>query len=163
LAFLLAAAACAVPAVVGLLAFLNPLRQKSQAGEFMRLATLDSLPDDGTPRKAVVFMDQVDAWNRVPNQPVGSVYLRKVGKNEILALQVLCPHAGCLVSFDAEKKSYNCPCHGANFDMEGKRLEASSQSPRDLDVLEAEVRNGTEVWVRFQKFLLGKTEKVAEA
>ena len=52
-------------------------------------------------------------------------------------------------------RGFFCPCHRATFDLAGKRLQATSHSPRDLDTLAAEVRNGTEVWVQFQNFKLG--------
>ena len=52
---------------------------------------------------------------------------------------------------DAEKKGYFCPCHNASFDIEGKRLDATSSSPRDLDTLECKIE-GSEVWVRLPEF-----------
>jgi len=161
LAVLLGAAAYVPAVAVGVVSFLNPLRQKGQAGQFMRLATLDALPADETPLKITVTMDRVDAWNRVPNQPVGAVFLRRVGPKEVRAIHVVCPHAGCFVSYDAAKKGFFCPCHNASFNIEGKRLDATSSSPRDLDTLECKVE-GSEVWVRFQNFRSGTSEKTAE-
>jgi Rieske Fe-S protein len=161
LAVLLGAAAYLPPVALGVESFLNPLRQKRQAGQFMRLATLDALPADGVPLKTTVTMDRVDAWNRVPNQPVGAVFLRRVGPKEVRAIQVVCPHAGCLVSYEAAKKGFFCPCHNASFDIEGKRLDAVSSSPRDLDTLECKIE-GSEVWVRFENFRTGTSDKIAE-
>jgi menaquinol-cytochrome c reductase iron-sulfur subunit len=155
--------AYAVPALTGLAALLNPLRQKSEAGEFMRLATLDTLPADGTPQAVSVVADRNDAWNRFPNEPIGAVFLRRTGAGQIEALNVVCPHAGCSVQYEAGENKLFCPCHAASFDLSGKRLDATSPSPRDLDTLDAEVRNGNEVWVRFQNFRTGTTEKVPEA
>lgn len=157
------AAAYTTPVLAGVAAFLNPLRMKSQAGEPIRLATLEVLPDDGTPRKFPIIMDRTDAWSRFPNEPVGAVYLRKVGKNQVEAFQIVCPHAGCFVGYDAEKNAFACPCHGATFDLSGKRLGDNSPSPRDLDALVVEIRNDKEVWVTFQNFRTGIPEKVAEA
>jgi len=89
-----------VPATVGVVTFLNPLRQKSQSGQFMRLASLDVLPDDGTPRKVPVIADRTDAWNTYPAEPIGAVFLRRTGA-KVTALQVICPHAGCSINFEA--------------------------------------------------------------
>ena len=152
-----------VPAAAGIAAFLNPLRQKSQSGQFMRLASLDMLPDDGTPRKVPVIADRVDAWNTYPAEPIGAVYLRRTGK-EVVALQVICPHAGCSVGFvaSADGGKFFCPCHIANFDLAGKRTDAVSPSPRDMDSLDVEIRNENEVWVKFQTFGLGTANKVAQ-
>lgn len=152
------------PAVAGIVAFLNPLRQKSQGGQFLRLASLDGLPEDGTPRRVPVIADRVDAWNRFPAEPIGAVFLRRVG-DEVTALQVVCPHAGCSIGFDgsASDGKFFCPCHAASFDLSGKRTDATSPSPRDMDTLEVEIRNKTEVWVRFQTFNLGTAAKTAQA
>ncbi len=162
LAVLLGAAAYVPPVALGVASFLNPLRQKRQAGQFMRLAALEALPADGAPLKTTVTMDRVDAWNRLLNQPVGAVFLQRVGPKEVRAIHVVCPHAGCFVTYDAAKKIFFCPCHSASFDLEGKRLDATSSSPRDLDTLECKVE-GAEVWVRFQNFRTGTSEKIAEA
>jgi menaquinol-cytochrome c reductase iron-sulfur subunit len=161
-ALFLGAVAYLPPLLFGVVSFLNPLRQKGQAGQFMRLATLDALPADGTPLKTTVTMDRVDAWSRSPNQPVGAVFLERIGPKEVRAIHVVCPHAGCFVSYDAGKKGFFCPCHNASFDLEGKRLDAVSNSPRDLDTLECRIE-GSEVWVRFQNFRTGTSEKIADA
>ena len=140
---------------------LNPLRQKSQAGVFLRPASLETLPEDGTPRKFPVVLDRTDAWNRFPKEPVGRVPRRV--KDKVEAIHVVCPHAGCFIVYDAAKNTYFCPCHNGNFDLTGKRLDSNSPSPRDLDTLEVEIRDGTEVWVKFQNFQTGIPQKVAEA
>jgi menaquinol-cytochrome c reductase iron-sulfur subunit len=152
-----------VPAATGILAFLNPLRQKSQSGQFMRLASLDVLPDDGTPRKVPVIADRVDAWNRFPAEPIGAVFLRRQGTN-VTALQVICPHAGCSIGFEGSAKDgkFFCPCHAASFDLAGKRIDKTSPSPRDMDALEVEIRNKNEVWVKFQTFGVGTAKKTAQ-
>lgn len=155
------AAAIAVPATVGAAAFLNPLRQKSQGGEFLRLASLDAVPADGTPVQVPVAADRVDAWNRFPNQAIGAVFLRRTDKG-VEALQVLCPHAGCSINYDAPAKKFFCPCHAASFDLNGARTDAVSPSPRDMDSLEVEIRKH-EVWVKFQTFGVGTATKKALA
>jgi menaquinol-cytochrome c reductase iron-sulfur subunit len=164
LAVLCGGFALLVPAVVGVLAALNPLRQTSQGGQFMRLASLDLLPDDGTPRKVPVIADRTDAWNRYPAEPVGAVFLRRTG-SEVQALQVICPHAGCSINFEGSGASgkFFCPCHSASFDPSGKRMDQTSPSPRDMDSLEVEIRNKNEVWVKFQSFGVGTPAKVAQA
>ncbi len=163
LALLLGAAAYTVPAAAAVVAFFQPLRQKGQPGQFLRVTSLEMLPDDGTPRKFPVLMDHSDAWNRFPHDPVGAVYLRRGQDGHPQAIQVVCPHAGGHVEYDASNNSFFCPWHSARFDLQGKRLDASSPSPRDLDTLEVEVRNASEVWVKFQSFRTGVPQKIADA
>jgi Rieske Fe-S protein len=154
----------AVPAVIGVASFLNPLRQRSPAGEFMRLTSLDVLPEDGTPRKVPVIADRADAWNTYSAEAIGAVFLRRTGK-EVAALQVICPHAGCSISFENNQSGgkFFCPCHVASFDLAGKRTDATSPSPRDMDTLDVEIRNQNEVWVKFESFAIGTAKKVAQA
>jgi Rieske Fe-S protein len=160
-----------VPLGTGIVALLNPLRQKGQAGQFVRLATLDTLPTDGTPLKATVVMEQVDAWNRSPNQPVGAVFLRRTGPGQVTALNVLCPHAGQPVEYkedldratNQKTKKFYCPSHFATFDLSGKRIDAVSPSPRDMDRLEVKLDDKNEVLVEFKSFQTGITQQVPKA
>jgi Rieske Fe-S protein len=41
-------------------------------------------------------------------------------KGKIMAYSGVCPHAGCLVSWDAKKKEFLCPCHGGTYDLDAK-------------------------------------------
>ncbi len=156
-----------VPAAIGVVAFLNPLRQKSTGGDFMKLASLEVLSEDGTPRKFPVVADRSDAWNRFPDEPIGAVFLRRTAENKVEAFQVVCPHAGCSIVYEAstgeEPGKFFCPCHAAGFGLGGERLDKTSPSPRDMDSLEVEVRNNTEVWVKFQNFQSGTAKKVVQA
>ena len=156
------AVALATPVVAGVITFLNPLRQKSQGGDFMRLASLDAIPQDGTPLKAPVIADRIDAWSRFPAEPIGAVFLRRTNGN-VAALQVICPHAGCSINYDVTDRKYFCPCHAASFDLAGNRTDATSPSPRNMDSLEVEIRNKNEVWVKFQTFGVGTAKKVVQA
>ncbi len=152
-----------VPAAVGVVAFLNPLRQKGQGGGWMRLAALDTLPADGTPQRVPLIAERTDAWTHFPAEPVGAVFLRRTG-DKVTALQVVCPHAGCSIGYQSAPQGgeFLCPCHAATFDLSGKRTQTTSQSPRDMDSLEVEVRNQTEVWVNFQNFPVGTAEKAVQ-
>ena len=168
-ALLLGLFALAAPLFIGVFSYLNPLRQKGQAGRFFRIATLDALPDDGTPRKFPVIADRKDAWTIFPNEPIGSVFLRKTGgptdkADGVEAFCVICPHAGCFICYDEKKSEFLCPCHTAHFDLSGKRTDANSPSPRDMDALEEiEIRNGNEIWVKFQDFCTGSSQKIAKS
>jgi thiosulfate dehydrogenase [quinone] large subunit len=32
-----------------------------------------------------------------------------------LAFDAVCPHAGCIVEYDSNSATFNCPCHGSQF------------------------------------------------
>jgi len=40
-------------------------------------------------------------------------------KGKITALSPVCTHAGCIVSWNSQEKSWDCPCHGGRFSVHG--------------------------------------------
>jgi menaquinol-cytochrome c reductase iron-sulfur subunit len=151
-----------VPFAAGLAVYLDPLRRKSSGKGSVRVASLEALPADGIPRKFPVLATRVDAWNKFRDVPIGAVYLRRTG-NQIEALNVVCPHAGCFVDFVPESGRYHCPCHNSSFTVAGKIYDPSSPSPRGLDSLGVQVRDGKDIWVDFRNFQAGRKEKVPVA
>jgi menaquinol-cytochrome c reductase iron-sulfur subunit len=151
------------PIAVGARVLMDPLRRGTGGAQRIRVTNLDSLPKDGIPRKFPIRASRTDAWNRYPDAPVGAVYLRRTGDTTIEALNVVCPHAGCFVDFRSEKKAFFCPCHNSLFELDGKIRDPKSPSPRALDTLTVEIRNGTEVWVEFQNFRTGTAHKIPMA
>src|SRR5262249_47271747 len=149
-----------VPLTAGLAVLFDPLRRKTQAGDFVAVTSLSALPPDGTPRRFPVIADRADAWNRIPRVPIGAVYLRRVGEQSVEALSVSCPHARCPVEFKSSLGSFHCPCHDSQFKADGTLVPgAKSPSPRAMDSLLVEIRNGTEIWVRYQNFAPGQAKK----
>ena len=148
------------PIAAGVAVLLDPIRKKGAAGDFVQVGFLSALPDDGTPRKFTVLTIREDAWNKMTNVPVGAVYLRRVAPDKVQALNVVCPHAGCFVDFMPDRSSYLCPCHDSTFAIDGKINDRKSPASRGMDELETQIRNGNELWVKFQNFLAGAPEKI---
>jgi quinol---cytochrome c reductase iron-sulfur subunit, bacillus type len=153
------------PVAAGVATFLDPLfRRKKVGGEGaarqpVRVASLDALPADGTPVQVPVVADLTDAWNREPNQPIGAVYLRRVG-NGVVCFNAICPHAGCFVGYAADRKVFQCPCHTSSFQLDGERI-IPSPSPRNMDELKVEpekLKQG-EVWIEFVNYYPGKEDR----
>ena len=152
-----------VPVLSGLAVFLDPLRRKAEKRGALLVTTIDSLPDDGIPRKFTVLATRTDAWNKFTQVSIGAVYLRRTARNQIQALNMTCPHAGCNVDFEPERNAFLCPCHKSTFTVEGRIGNPVSPSPRGLDELKVELRQGKEVWVVFQNFQGGRAEKIPVA
>jgi glycine/D-amino acid oxidase-like deaminating enzyme/nitrite reductase/ring-hydroxylating ferredoxin subunit len=45
------------------------------------------------------------------------------------AVSLRCTHMGCLVRFNAAERSWDCPCHGSRFDVDGSVLEGPAVQP----------------------------------
>lgn len=150
--------AALIPFLAGVRTLLHPLRRDTSESGMVRVTSLQVLPSDGAPQRFTVRADRTDAWNTYADQPVGAVYLRRVG-DQVSAFNVVCPHAGCFVGVAEDGSRFECPCHKSSFTLDGQIDDPSSPSPRGMDSLEVEVRNGDELWVRFQNFQPGREEK----
>jgi quinol---cytochrome c reductase iron-sulfur subunit, bacillus type len=157
-----------VPFAAGLAAFLDPLLKRKASGNaggggaahpLRRVASLAALPADGTPVQVPVIADLTDAWNREPNQPVGTVYLRR-HDDKVECFNAICPHAGCFVAYAADRKVFQCPCHTSSFQLDGQRI-LPSPSPRDMDPLKVDAAKlkEDEVWVEFVNYYPGKEHR----
>ena len=154
LCFVIGGIVSAVPFGAGIWAYINPLtREKGVDGDgFLKITSLDAIPDDGTPAKFSVIADKEDAWNKFKNISVGAIYLRKEA-GKVKALHTVCPHLGCFIDYRSSKSDFFCPCHNSNFKLDGSIV--SGVSPRPMDPLKIEIRNKVEVWVKFQNFQPG--------
>jgi Rieske Fe-S protein len=55
------------------------------------------------------------------------VYRDETG--DLHGVSLRCTHLGCLVSFNEAEASWDCPCHGSRFDVDGAVLEGIATSP----------------------------------
>jgi len=153
------------PFAVGLFTFVDPLRRRpsGEGDGYLRIATLDSLPDDGVPRQFAVIADRIDSWNRFPNEATGAIYLRRMkGEPTPMAFNAICPHAGCFVAYSSGRNVFQCPCHNSAFQLNGEIIQPSP-SPRKMDSLKCQIRETDgrkEIWVKFENFLPGREEAI---
>jgi glycine/D-amino acid oxidase-like deaminating enzyme/nitrite reductase/ring-hydroxylating ferredoxin subunit len=64
----------------------------------------------------------------------GTIAIYKDSNGKLNALKPVCPHAGCIVQWNGPEKSWDCPCHGARYDISGKMLNGPSD--KDLEAIE---------------------------
>ncbi|MBS7563978.1 FAD-dependent oxidoreductase [Mucilaginibacter sp. Bleaf8] len=61
----------------------------------------------GRPKKVAVYRDEAGAYH---------------------AYTAVCPHMGCVVQWNNDEKSFDCPCHGSRFTCEGKVVNGPALS-----------------------------------
>ena len=49
-----------------------------------------------------------------------------------LAMSAICTHLSCVVNWNEMLKKFECPCHGAKFNLNGEVLEGPPPRPLDL-------------------------------
>jgi menaquinol-cytochrome c reductase iron-sulfur subunit len=99
------------------------------------------------PVMRTIQIEQVDGWRKAVSEK--AVYVTKDSQGQLRVLTSICPHLGCTVPWNKEKKQFVCPCHGATFAADGTRV--SGPSLRGLDALETAIQDG-QVLARFQYF-----------
>lgn len=50
----------------------------------------------------------------------GKIAVSKTANGHIKAISAVCTHAGCIVKFNKLEQSWDCPCHGGRYDVDGK-------------------------------------------
>jgi glycine/D-amino acid oxidase-like deaminating enzyme/nitrite reductase/ring-hydroxylating ferredoxin subunit len=65
-----------------------------------------------------------------------AVYKEPAGKVHALAAE--CTHMGCIVSWNKAELSWDCPCHGSRFDIDGTVIQAPATKDLDAKLVQAE-------------------------
>lgn len=65
-----------------------------------------------------------------------SLALYKDEEGELHAVSPVCPHAKCAVGWNSAEKSWDCPCHGSRFTVDGEVLTGPAR--QGLEVVEIE-------------------------
>ena len=99
------------------------------------------------PAMRTIEIEQIDGWRKTVSEK--AVYITKGQQGKLCVLTSICPHLGCTVPWNKEKKQFICPCHGGTFAADGSRVSGPSQ--RGMDTLESSVQDG-QLLVRFQYF-----------
>jgi glycine/D-amino acid oxidase-like deaminating enzyme/nitrite reductase/ring-hydroxylating ferredoxin subunit len=60
---------------------------------------------------------------RVVRDGLGKTGVYRDDRGVLHAVSLRCTHLGCLLRFNAAERSWDCPCHGSRFDVDGTVLE----------------------------------------
>jgi len=118
-------------AVIGLPAIdflIDPALKSTKADAWIPLGTFESFAI-GKPTLVSFTRSKENGWEKTVTS-YGVFVLRK-SDTEALVLSNKCTHLGCQVNWKAERNEYVCPCHDAQFDINGKVL--GGPPPRPLN------------------------------
>ena len=74
---------------------------------------------------------QVNGWERTATSHGGFIIRKSEDPKDILILNSKCTHLGCTVNWKPDANQFLCPCHDAQFNVQGAVL--GGPPPRPLD------------------------------
>lgn len=80
--------------------------------------------------KALILSKMSDSSFKIPEDDKaisfkidGHPYGMYRKENDLYIVDIFCPHLGCTLTFNEYEKTWDCPCHGSRFDIEGKIIK----------------------------------------
>ena len=118
-------AVVAVPAIAYLI---DPALKSASTDAWVPLGKLAAF-EIGKPAPASFTRSIVNGWEKTVNSY--GVFVLRTSETETVVLSNKCTHLGCHVNWFADKQEYICPCHDAQFGINGQVL--GGPPPRPLD------------------------------
>ncbi len=128
-------AAMGIPIIAYLV---DPALNVQTSEAWIPLGPLENYPVGSSPKAFSFTRSNINGWEKTVNS-YGGFIVRK-SENDVLALSNRCTHLSCSVNWDEGRKEYVCPCHDAQFDMEGN--VNAGPPPTPLDHFETKVEEG---------------------
>jgi menaquinol-cytochrome c reductase iron-sulfur subunit len=111
---------------------------RSKTGEqWVEVTDLSRLPLNH-PEEVVFRRNRVDGW-KVSSEKT-SAWVIKKSEQEVVAFAPQCTHLGCAYHWEEGRKTFLCPCHTSNFDINGKVIDGPA--PRPLDRYQTRLEGG---------------------
>jgi nitrite reductase/ring-hydroxylating ferredoxin subunit len=82
-----------------------------------------------TPAQASDLDDVPTGEARVVRHGPGKIGAYRDETGIVHAVSLRCTHLGCLLRFNGAERSWDCPCHGSRFDIDGNVLEGPAVHP----------------------------------
>jgi Rieske Fe-S protein len=118
-------------AVIGLPAIgylIDPALKAPKTDAWIPLGKLEKF-EIGKPTLVTFTRSKVNGWEKTVNS-YGVFVLRK-SDTDVLVLSNICTHLSCRVNWKEDRQEYVCPCHDAQFGINGEVL--GGPPPRPLD------------------------------
>ena len=109
----------------------------------------------GEPAQRDLVMTVTDGYMEVA--AVKGIWALRRATDEVTVYSPICTHLGCGFRWDAGARKFKCPCHGSEFDSDGKVV--GGPAPRPLDRLPVKVENG-HLLVQYKEFKSGTKQQI---
>ena len=120
---------------------LHPIKNNVELGNMIKETTnsfvMDVIEDNSVmsgSKKAGNFEEIKNDSGHVLKYNGQTIGIYKDNDGKIFAVNPICTHLGCLLSWNNLDKTWDCPCHGSRFDYKGHQLY--NPAIRDLDVID---------------------------
>ncbi len=115
----------------------DPILAKKTEGTFVKVVEESKITSE--PQEFKFQVHQVDGWYE--SDPQMAAWITR-GQDGIYALSPVCKHLGCTINWNTQgNNNYFCPCHEAEYTIDGKQLKVA---PNPLDEYDVKVQDG---WV----------------
>ncbi len=104
-------------------------RSLHEVGELGAKFTADLVGDRIRPPEARSADDIPAGEARVLGDGLGRKGVYRDDEGGLHAVSIRCTHLGCLLRFNGAERSWDCPCHGSRFDVDGAVLEGPAVRP----------------------------------
>jgi len=105
---------------------ISPALKTQTIDEWVSLGALDGYPI-GSPKLFSFTRTKVNGWERT-TKSFGVFVLRKSG-SELKVFSNVCTHLSCRVKWSDEDSAYVCPCHNAQFAINGEVIYGPPPHP----------------------------------
>jgi glycine/D-amino acid oxidase-like deaminating enzyme/nitrite reductase/ring-hydroxylating ferredoxin subunit len=105
------------------------LRSAHELAQLGAKFSIDFVADRVTPAQAGSARDVPSGEARVVRDGLGKVGVYRDEAGGVHAVSLRCTHLGCLLRFNSAERSWDCPCHGSRFDVDGEVLEGPAVDP----------------------------------
>jgi Rieske Fe-S protein len=105
------------------------LRSSHELAQLGAKFSFDFVADRVKPAEASSARDVPSGEARVVRRGAGKVGVYRDEDGGLHAVSLRCTHLGCLLRFNSAERSWDCPCHGSRFDVDGDVLEGPAVHP----------------------------------
>jgi menaquinol-cytochrome c reductase iron-sulfur subunit len=127
--------------------FMFPVTHETTGKGWSDLGGLDGYSNLSSPVKKTIQVEQVDGWRKIISEK--AVYVLRSPDGHLKVLSPVCPHLGCMISWDEKKTQFLSPCHGGVFTKDGTLV--SGPPRRAMDELPSKSEGG-KLWVQYEYF-----------